>query len=434
MPASPCARNLATLLACAGLLVALPARADCVDGVRKATPAEMDFLQRAHAALIAGLPEAVRPLERNSPQRLEPGTVAPPSLCGGTPVGGFSPGAFTAFNFNFTPEETKARAEQRRLLRQQVDELKKLPPDKQSEVQQLTEQARAAAAQAPRRSRNDPPFTPEQRAQVERAEAEANRLSQAARKIQFDHDAGVKPQTDALNERADRLQAGQQTFTVALTMNVQRFAEATAASEVITLGAPSANRSGSLRARNLVVEVKGPAGPTRDAIVTLIDRAYLQSLLDAPLPDLAASRQRIDANIVRAASAPPLAIASTVPLNASAAAAATVPAAAGVGAAAATTAASAPAAQASSATAPPTTTAQNPCPPPSRTASGSTTASNDAVRTGRDVGGEVGGAVLGGGWGRGIGASVGGVLGALGGSARSDEPKPAATAAADCPR
>jgi hypothetical protein len=433
MPTFPRACNLATLLACAGLLVALPARADCVDGVRKATPAEMDFLQRAHAALIAGLPEAVRPLERNSPQRPEPGTVAPPSLCGGTPVGAFSPGAFTAFNFNFTPEEAKARAEQRRLLRQQIDELKKLPPPKEAEVRQLTEQARAAAAAAPRRSRKDPPFTPEQQAQVERAEAEANRLSQAARKIQLDHDAGVKPQTDALSERADRLQAGQQTFTVALTMNVQRFAEPTAASEVITLGAPSANRSGSLRARNLVVEVKGPAGPTRDAIVTLIDRAYLQSLLDAPLPDVAASRQRIDANIARAASAPPLAIASTVPLNASAASAATVPAAAGAGAAAATTAASAPAAKASSATAPATSTAQSPCPPPSGTASGSTTTSSDAVRTGRDVGGEVGGAVLGGGWGRGIGASVGGVLGALGGSAKKDEPTPA-SAAADCPR
>jgi hypothetical protein len=418
------------------LLAALPAHADCVDGVRKPTPAELDFLQRAHAALVAGLPEAVRPLERNNPQRPDAGNATPPSLCGGTPVGAFSPGVFTAFNFNFSPEEARARAEQRRVLRQQVDDLKKLPPDKEAEVRQLTEQARAAAASAPRRSRNDPPFTPEQRAQVERAEAEANRLSQAARKIQFDHDASVKPQTDALNERADRLQAGMQTFTVALNMNVQRFAEATPASEVITLGAPSANRSGSLRGRNVMVEVKGPAGPTRDAVVTLIDRAYLQSLLDAPLPDVAVSRQRVEANIARAASAPALAIASTVPLNASSAsastapAAATVPVAAGVGAAAAATAASAPAAQAGSATAPATTTAQSPCPPPSRTASGATTASSDATRTGRDVGGEVGGAILGGGWGRSIGASVGGALGALGGS----KPPQQAQQQPDCPR
>jgi hypothetical protein len=227
-----------------------------------------------------------------------------------------------------------------------------------------------------------------------------------------------------------------QTFTVAINMNAQRFPDAAPTSEVITFGAPSANRRGSLRARNVVVEVKGPAGPTRDAVVTLIDRAYLQSLIDAPLPDVATSRQRIDANIARAASAPPLVIASTVPLNASSAsapAAATGPAAAGVGAAAAATAASAPAAPAGSATAPAKTTAQSPCPPPSRTASGATTASNDATRTGRDVSGEVGGAILGGGWGRSIGANVGGVLGALGGSAKKDEPKPGNTAA-DCPR
>jgi hypothetical protein len=430
-------RVLVLPLTLAALLGVVPAaRADCVDGVRKATAAEIDFLQRANAALIAGLPEAVRPLERNNPQRPEPGAVGTPTLCAGSPVGAFSPGAFTAFNFNFPPEEAKARAEQRRLLRQQIDELKKLPPDKEAEVRQLTEQARAAAASAPRRSRKDPPFTPEQQAQVERAEAEANRLAQAARKIQFDHEASVKPQTDALNERADRLQAGQQTFTVSLRMNAQRFAEATPASEVITFGVPSATRSGSLRGRNVVVEVKGPAGPTRDAVVALIDRTYLQSLIDAPLPDVAASRQRIEANIARAASAPPLAIASTVPLNAlstaAPAAAVVVPAAASASAAAATTAA-APAAQSSSAAAPAATTAQNPCPPPGRAAGGTAAAGNDAVRTGRDVGGEVGGAILGGGWGRSVGSSVGGVLGALGGGAKKDEPKPA-TAAADCPR
>ena len=425
------ALTLAAFLA----LAASNVRADCVDGVRKATAAEIDFLRRAHAALIAGLPEAVRPLERSNPQRPEPGAVGAPTLCGGSPIGAFSPSASTAFNFNFSPEEAKARAEQRRLLLQQIDALKRLPPDKEAEVRQLTEQARAGAASAPRRSRKDPPFTPEQQAQVERAEAEANRLSQAARRIQFDHEASVKPQTDALNERADRLQAGQQAFTVLLSMNVQRFTEATPASEVIALGAPSANRSGSLRARNVVVEVKGPAGPTRDAVVTLIDRAYLQSLIDAPLPEVAASRQRLEANIARADSAPPLAIASTVPLGAASttapASAAAVPAAAGATAAATTAAAPAP--QASGAGAPATASAQNPCPPPSRAASGTAAAGNDTVRTGRDIGGEVGGAVLGGGWGRSIGASVGGVLGALGGSAKKDEPKQA-SAAADCPR
>jgi len=430
-------RSVVLLLTLTGLLSAVSAaRADCVDGVRKATAAEIDFLQRANAALIAGLPEAVRPLERNNPQRPEPGAVGAPTLCAGSPVGAFSPGAFTAFNFNFSPEEAKARAEQRRLLRQQIDELKKLPSDKEAEVRQLTEQARAAAASAPRRSRKDPPFTPEQQAQVERAETEANRLAQAARKIQFDHEASVKPQTDALNERADRLQAGQQTFTVRLSMNAQRFAAAVPASEVITFGAPSANRSGSLRGRNVMVEVQGPAGPTRDAVVALIDQAYLQSLIDAPLPAVTASRQRIEANIARAASAPPLAIASTVPLNPSSTAAPAAafvdPAAASASAASATKAA-ATAAQSSSPAAPATTTAQNPCPPPSRAAGGTATASGDAARTGRDVGGEVGGAILGGGWGRSVGSSVGGVLGALGGGAKKDEPKPA-TAAADCPR
>jgi hypothetical protein len=408
--------SLAAVIACAGLLAALPAQADCVDGVRKATPAELDFLQRANAALLAGLPEAVAPLVRQNRPRPEPGAIAAPSLCGGTPIGAFSPSVFTAFDFNFSPDEAKARAEQRRLLRQEIDALKKLPPDKEAEYRQLMEQARAAAATAPRRSRKDPPFTPEQQAQVERAEAESNRLAQAAARIQQDHNASVKPQTDALDARADRLQGGQQTFMVVLGMNVPRFAPNTAESEFITFGAPSPNRSAGLRVRNLLVEVRGPAGPTRDAVLALADRAYLQGLLDAALPEVAASRQRIDANIARAASAPPLAIASTVPLSAGPAAPTATPAGS-----APTGAAAAPAVAASA------SSTQNPCPPSTRTASNA----NDAVRTGRDVGGEVGGAVLGGGWGRGIGASVGGALGALGGS-KPQQPPP--QAAADCPR
>jgi hypothetical protein len=118
---------------------------------------------------------------------------------------------------------------------------------------------------------------------------------------------------------------------------------------------------------------------------------------------------------------------------ASSAAASAAGVSAGAGAAAATTTNAAPS-QPGSAPAPSTASAQNPCPAPSRAASTTTTAGTDAARTGRDVGGEVGGAILGGGWGRSIGASVGGALGALGGSAKKDETKPAATAAADCPR
>jgi hypothetical protein len=240
----------------------------------------------------------------------------------------------------------------------------------------------------------------------------------------------VKPQTDPLRARADELQQGPQIFQVSLVMNVARFPEPLPAARgtTVTFGVPSPKLSASLQAVNIVATITGPAGPARDALVGLIDRAYFESLLNRPLPEVTASTKRIDNNIAQAASAAPLAVASSVPLNAASTAVAPAATAASptaapapgvtpaASAAAASTASAAPSAQRSAGTAP--------CPPPTRTAS-----SDDAQRSGSQVGSEVGGAVLGGGWGRSVGASVGGVLGALGGSAKKAESKPT-----DCPR
>ncbi len=432
---NPAALTLTALMA----LTASIARADCVDGVREPTPAEREAAQRGRAALIAGLPEAVRPLERRSPNRSDPAAPVSLGFCRGTPIGAFSPDAADGYMYQFTREEAAARSEQRRVLQRQVEDLEKLPPEREAQRKEIEAQMRAAYAAAPTRSRKDPPFTPEQQAQVDRAQAEGRRLEDAMRRIEFDHRASVKPQTNPLRARADELQQGPQIFTVALGMNLARFPEPMPAARgtTLTFGVPSPKLSATLQPVNIVVTVVGPAGPARDALVGLIDRAYLEGLLNKPLPEVAASKKRIDNNIAQASGAPPLAIASSVPL--AAASTAVAPAAATAAPAASPATAVAPAAAAASGTAaaaaasapPPAQRSASaaPCPPPSRTAS-----SSDAQRSGSQVGAEVGGAVLGGGWGRSVGSTVGGVLGALGGSAKKDEPKPATTAAADCPR
>jgi hypothetical protein len=424
-------RHPATFIVAALIALAAPlAQADCVDGVRQATPAEREAAQRGWAALLAGLPEAVRPLERRTPKRGDPAAPATFSACRDTPIGAFSPAAAEGYVYQFPREEAAARSEQRRALQRQVEELEKLPPEKEAQRKEIEAQMRAAYAAAPTRSRKDPPFTAEQQAQVDRAQAEGRRLEADSRRTDFDHRASVKPQTDPLRARADELQQGPQIFQVSLVMNVARFPEPLPAARgtTVTFGVPSPKLSASLQAVNIVATITGPAGPARDALVGLIDRAYFEVLLNRPLPEVAASTKRIDNNIAQAASAAPLAVASSVPLNAAATAVAPAATAASptaapapgvtpaASAAAASTASAAPSAQRSAGTAP--------CPPPTRTAS-----SDDAQRSGSQVGSEVGGAVLGGGWGRSVGASVGGVLGALGGSEKKDEPKPA-----HCPR
>lgn len=429
----------ATLLVFTVVVLAIAmnnARADCVDGVRNVTPGELDFAQRARAALVAGLPEAVRPIERRSPNRPDPAGSVNTSPCRGTPVGAFSPSASDGFLFQFTREEATARSDQRQQLRRQIEELERLPPDKEAQRKDIEAQMRAAYAAAPTRSRKDPPFTPEQQAQVDRAQAEGRALEQAMRKIESDHRASVKPQTDPLRARSDELQQGPQLFSVTLGMNVARFPEAAANAQLVTFGAPSPRQSASLQVQNLVLRIEGPAGPAREALAGLVDRAYLQGLIGKPLPDVAASKARIDAAIARAAAAPPLAIAASVAaagVAASATAPASTPASqpspAATSATAASPTAAAPPAASRSAPSQVQVQAQTgaPCPPPARSAQNS----NEAARSGSQAGAEVGGAVLGGGWGRNVGGAVGGALGALGGNAKKQETQ---GAAADCPR
>jgi hypothetical protein len=202
-------------------------------------------------------------------------------------------------------------------------------------------------------------------------------------------------------------------------MNSERFPSAGEAT-MLTFGKPSPKRSAMLRAENIVVSVSGPDGPARAALVKLIDTAYLQSLVGEPLPDLAASKARIERVNAQAAGAQPLAIAPTVTSSSAA------PAVAATAATAATASPSAPAAPTAAPAAAATRSSGGaPCPP-----AASAQAGGDAARTGSQVGAEVGGAALGGGWGRNVGSAVGGVLGAIGSAAKKAEP----AAPADCPR
>ena len=61
---------------------------------------------------------------------------------------------------------------ERKAVEKQIEEAEKLPPDKMLHISRCLRQMKVAYEAAPRRSRKDPPFTPEQQAQVDRAMAE----------------------------------------------------------------------------------------------------------------------------------------------------------------------------------------------------------------------------------------------------------------------
>ena len=67
----------------------------------------------------------------------------------------------------------------------------------------------------------------------------------ALRRVEFEHRASVKPQTDPLNARADTLQQGPQLFSVGLGMNVRSFGDPLPPERGlrITFGVPSPKQS-----------------------------------------------------------------------------------------------------------------------------------------------------------------------------------------------
>jgi len=107
--------------------------------------------------------------------------------------------------YKFPKAEADRLYAERKGIEKQIEDAEKLPPDKDAAHKQLLAQMKAAYDAAPRRSRKDPPFTPEQQAQVDRAMAEGNKHADAAKKLVSDHVASVKFQTDQLRAQAKRL-------------------------------------------------------------------------------------------------------------------------------------------------------------------------------------------------------------------------------------
>ncbi|MCW5799941.1 MAG: hypothetical protein KIT40_15705 [Nitrospira sp.] len=268
-------------------------RADCVDGVRNATPEEVAFAARAEAALAAALPAPIADSERRGGP-FDFSRQPRLSFCKADQMGAFAVSVGGGYLYTFPKTEADRLYAERKGLEKQIDDLEKLPPDKDAEYKQVLARMKAAYEAAPRRSRKDPPFTPEQQEQVTRAMAEGKKLEDAAKKVVADHVAGVKPQTDVLRAQAKRLETYPQELAVRLVMNTDRFPES--GTTVATYGTPSAGRSTGLTVHNVVMSVEGPEGIARQTLFDAVDKAYLQGLIGQPLPEVEASKARAERN------------------------------------------------------------------------------------------------------------------------------------------
>lgn len=274
---------LALLLACTCSIV----RADCADGTRQATPAEIEFATRAHAALAASLPATPIGMERFTPAHDFKRPIRLGPSCRSTPPGEFGIAHAVSYHFKLPKEEIARMDAERQRIREEIAALQMLPPDKAAQHRALTEQSRAAYDAQPRTARGGQPLAEDERKLAEQGNAQGKALDDQARAIKRGHEASVKPRVDALLAREDSLRTAPQRFDVRLTANVRRLPAP--GDTVAAFGLPAAYGKSALTLTNIVLEVVGPPAPAKKMLFDAIDRSALAALVGKEPPTVAQS-------------------------------------------------------------------------------------------------------------------------------------------------
>jgi hypothetical protein len=343
--------------------------------------------------------------------------VAAPALCRGTREGDFDVQRGASYLYTFPAAEASRLTGERRIVDARIREVETLPPALEAERKALEDRARAAYDLMPRRNRRDPPFTPEQQAEVDRRSAEGRALEDQSRAVVQRHLASVKPELESLKAERARLESFPQTIDLRIEMNARALPPAGAPgaqARTWSTGSPAPQRSAGLQVRNLVVTVGGPPGPARDAVFESIDTGWLQSLVGKAPPEIEASEARAAAVAAR----PRATVAAVAPTQVTASAA-TTPSASSAAASPAASPEASPGAPSATSPAPPAVPpAVSPAAPPVATAPPAQapkcppTAGPQAGQA-ASVGATIGGAVFGGGFGRSLGNMIGGAVGTV---------------------
>jgi hypothetical protein len=242
--------------------------ADCVDGVRKTTPAEVAYFQKVQAALKEVLPPApagwtYAPMQDR--------TLGNP--CTGTPEGSFPITVEAKYTYRPSKEEADRMNAESRKIQAEIDALEKLPPEVTKERNDLmakySEKTRAAR-QADQEGKKD---------LAKSLYAEREAYGKQANDVRDKHLASVKPKTDELRKRQQALYSGPQEVLLRVSANEQYPEKLTPGPESeIVVGTVPAPRSPGLKVHGVRALVKGPA-PKRDEITALVDKAKMERLL-----------------------------------------------------------------------------------------------------------------------------------------------------------
>ena len=242
--------------------------ADCIDGVRKGTPAEVAFFQKVQAALKEVLPTAPAGWTF-TPMR--DGILGSP--CKGTPEGGFSITVEAKYTYRPSKEEADRLNAESRKIQSEIDALEKLPPELTKErndfMAKYSEKTRAA-----RQAEKDG-----NKELARSLYAERDAYGKQADDVRNKHLASVKPKTDELRKRQQGLFSGPQEVVMRVSANEQYPEKFTPGQESeIAVGKVPAPRSPGLKVHGVRTVVKGPT-PKREEIMSLVDKVKMQRVL-----------------------------------------------------------------------------------------------------------------------------------------------------------
>jgi hypothetical protein len=242
--------------------------ADCIDGIRKETPAEAAYFQKVQTALKEILPATPAGWTFTPMGDRKLG-----GLCQGTAVGALSITVEVKYTYRPPKEEADRMNGESRKIQAEIDALEKLPPELAKERDDLmakySEKTRAAR-QADQEGKKDLALS---------LYAEREEVGRQANEVRNKHLASVKPKTDELRKRQQALFSGPQEVMLRVSANEQYPEKLSPGYESeITVGAVPAPRSPGLKVHGVSAVVKGPA-PKREEIMSLVDKAKMERVL-----------------------------------------------------------------------------------------------------------------------------------------------------------
>ena len=253
-------RSIAILTTC----IATAAFADCIEGMRDATPAEIQFNKRVAAALREALPTPPANWTLASVREDNVGSV-----CSDTPEGDFAVRVTASFSYHPPKEESDRMYAEHRKLQSQVEALRQLPPavakERQAWLDRMSEANRAANGAAKAGDKT----------LAKRKDSEAEEYSRKGREIRDNYLASVRRQVEQLEARQKTLDYRGSEVRVVLLANERypRRVDPSLASEVVAGNVPTPKSPG-LKVHNVRAVMEGPAA-RREAILAAFDRDKL---------------------------------------------------------------------------------------------------------------------------------------------------------------